>query len=85
MRVALTTPGLAAALRRCLARLWRGLRLDDLSVRGRVGLGDPCDTGRLFAVLELDSPVPSRFDQVDQNGLDALVREYVERTDVAAV
>lgn len=41
--------------------------------------------GRLFAVLELDSPVPSRFDQVDQNGLDALVREYVERTDVAAV
>jgi len=40
--------------------------------------------GRLFAVLELDSPVPSRFEQVDQDGLEALIKEFIQRTDVEA-
>jgi len=39
--------------------------------------------GRLLAVLELDSPVPGRFDQVDQDGLETLVREYLQRTDIS--
>jgi hypothetical protein len=31
--------------------LWRAVRKEDLSLRVRLGLGDPADTGRLWAVL----------------------------------
>ena len=34
--------------------------------------------GHLLGVLDLDSPVPSRFDDADARGLEALVRVFVE-------
>ena len=34
--------------------------------------------GELLGVLDLDSPVPSRFDDADARGLEALVRVFVE-------
>jgi len=36
---------------RTLAALWRSLHKEDVAVRLRVGLGDPADTGRLWALL----------------------------------
>ncbi|MDJ0740003.1 MAG: DUF2953 domain-containing protein [Gammaproteobacteria bacterium] len=43
------------ALRRRIARfvsdLWRAIRKQDVRVRLRIGLGDPADTGQLWAVL----------------------------------
>lgn len=33
--------------------------------------------GRLIGVLDLDSPVPGRFDEADARGLEALVRVFV--------
>ena len=35
--------------------------------------------GELLGVLDLDSPVPSRFDDADARGLEALVRVFVDR------
>ena len=34
--------------------------------------------GRLLGVLDLDSPVPARFDDADARGLEALVQIFVE-------
>lgn len=34
--------------------------------------------GELLGVLDLDSPIPSRFDHTDARGLEALVRAFVE-------
>jgi GAF domain-containing protein len=34
--------------------------------------------GELLGVLDLDSPVPSRFDDADARGLEALVRVFVD-------
>ncbi len=36
---------------------------------------------KLVAVFELDSPVPSRFDEVDKQGLEALIEEFIRRTE----
>jgi GAF domain-containing protein len=37
--------------------------------------------GELLGVLDLDSPVPSRFDEADARGLEALVRVFVASLD----
>jgi L-methionine (R)-S-oxide reductase len=34
--------------------------------------------GRLLGVLDLDSPVPGRFDDADARGLEALVTVFVD-------
>ena len=34
--------------------------------------------GRLIGVLDLDSPIPARFDAVDARGLEAIARAWVE-------
>ena len=34
--------------------------------------------GRLIGVLDLDSPIPARFDAVDGRGLEAIARAWVE-------
>ncbi len=39
--------------------------------------------GRVLGVLDLDSPKPARFDAADAAGLEALVRAFVESTDLA--
>src|SRR3546814_14229316 len=36
------------------------------------------DDGRLLGVLDLDSPLPARFDAVDGRGLEAIARAWVE-------
>jgi GAF domain-containing protein len=36
--------------------------------------------GRLVGVLDLDSPVPGRFDEEDRAGLEAIVRAFIEGT-----
>ncbi|MDQ2701255.1 MAG: GAF domain-containing protein [Pseudomonadota bacterium] len=36
------------------------------------------DDGRLLGVLDLDSPVPARFDAVDARGLEAIARAWIE-------
>jgi GAF domain-containing protein len=41
------------------------------------------DGDRLVGVLDLDSPLPGRFDETDARGLEALVRVFVEATRVA--
>lgn len=41
------------------------------------------DGDRLLGVLDLDSPVPGRFDAADARGLEALVRVYVAATSTA--
>ena len=38
--------------------------------------------GRVVGVLDLDSPTFARFDAEDRVGLELLVREFVERTDM---
>lgn len=40
--------------------------------------------GRLVGVLDLDSPVPGRFDEEDRQGLEAIVKALVEGTDFPA-
>ncbi|RPI15447.1 MAG: GAF domain-containing protein [Lysobacterales bacterium] len=40
--------------------------------------------GRLVGVLDLDSPVLARFDEADAEGLEALVRIYVESLEAPA-
>ncbi len=39
--------------------------------------------GALAGVLDLDSPLPARFDEADARGLEALVAAFVEATDLA--
>lgn len=39
---------------------------------------------RLLGVLDLDSPIPERFDERDQNGLEALAGRYTEASTFAA-
>lgn len=41
------------------------------------------DGDRLIGVLDLDSPLPARFDAADARGLEALARVFVEATRVA--
>ena len=38
--------------------------------------------GRVLGVLDLDSPLPARFDDDDARGLEALVAAFVEATDL---
>ena len=38
--------------------------------------------GRVLGVLDLDSPVPARFDADDQRGFETLARLYVEASDL---
>lgn len=38
--------------------------------------------GRLVGVLDLDSPLPARFDEDDARGLEALVAAFAEATDL---
>ena len=38
--------------------------------------------GRLLGVLDLDSPRPARFDEVDARGLEAIVAHFAEATDL---
>lgn len=38
--------------------------------------------GRLAGVLDLDSPLPARFDEGDARGLEALVAAFAEATDL---
>ncbi len=40
--------------------------------------------GRLIGVLDLDSPVPGRFDAQDKAGLETLVEEFIRATDLDA-
>lgn len=37
--------------------------------------------GRLLGVLDLDSPLPGRFDQDDRTGLEALARAWIDDSD----
>ncbi|HVZ39168.1 MAG TPA: GAF domain-containing protein [Candidatus Kapabacteria bacterium] len=39
-------------------------------------------SGRLVGVLDLDSPMPGRFDDDDRNGLEQIVRTFIGATDV---
>ena len=39
--------------------------------------------GRLVGVLDLDSPLPARFDEEDARGLEAIVAAFVECTDLS--
>jgi len=39
--------------------------------------------GRLVGVFDLDSPVAGRFSEVDQQGLETLVRVFVDATDLS--
>jgi GAF domain-containing protein len=41
--------------------------------------------GRLFGVLDLDSPLPARFDQADATGLGAAVRLLLDSSDLTRV
>ena len=41
-------------------------------------------TGRLIGVLDLDSPVPGRFDAEDKAGLEMLIEDFVRLTDVGS-
>jgi GAF domain-containing protein len=41
--------------------------------------------GRLFGVLDLDSPRPARFDQADAAGLGAAVRLLLDSSDLTRV
>lgn len=38
--------------------------------------------GRVLGVLDLDSPVPRRFDEDDARGLEAVVRIFLDSTDL---
>jgi len=40
--------------------------------------------GRLLGVLDLDSPIPARFDEQDQSGLEALAGRYSDASIFAA-
>lgn len=39
------------------------------------------DAGRVIGVLDVDSPVAGRFDEVDARGLQALARAFLEATE----
>jgi L-methionine (R)-S-oxide reductase len=41
--------------------------------------------GKLLGVLDLDSPVPARFDEADAAGLDAAVQNLLAGSDMARV
>ena len=47
----LSRSGALRRIRRFVADLWRALDKRDVELSARVGLGDPADTGRLWAVL----------------------------------
>ena len=36
------------------------------------------DANQLIGVFDIDSPVPSRFDEVDQEGLEQIARIFIE-------
>ncbi len=38
--------------------------------------------GKVFGVLDIDSPLPNRFDGADQAGIEQLARTFVRMTDV---
>jgi hypothetical protein len=48
---ALRQAGVRRRLIRFLEDLWRAIHKDDLHLRVRLGLGDPADTGRLWALV----------------------------------
>jgi GAF domain-containing protein len=37
--------------------------------------------GRIFGVIDLDSPLPARFDADDQRGIEAVAALYVQASD----
>ena len=37
--------------------------------------------GRIFGVIDLDSPLPARFDREDQRGIEAIAGIYVEASE----
>ncbi|MFO8046739.1 MAG: GAF domain-containing protein [Halomonas sp.] len=41
--------------------------------------------GRLWGVLDLDSPMKGRFSEADQAGIEALVSVFMDRTDLMAL
>ena len=43
------------------------------------------DRHRLYGVLDLDSPVPGRFDAEDQTGLERLAALYVDGSECKAI
>jgi GAF domain-containing protein len=38
------------------------------------------DNGKIIGVLDLDSPLPGRFDQDDQTGIETLARIFIDAT-----
>lgn len=46
----------------------------------------PLSSGdQLWGLLDLDSPLPARFNDQDQAGIEALMRIFIERTDLATL
>ena len=63
----LSVEGAVQHLVRLLNRLLSGLHVQELEIRGRLGLGDPADTGQIWALVGplsvlLDTPRVSRVD-----------------------
>ncbi len=59
---------------RFLRDIWRAMRKQDLSLRVRIGLGDPADTGRLWAVI---GPVAGLLTEVQEASID-IVPEFTD-------
>lgn len=68
-----------ASRRRILAfirDIWRAIRKDELRMRVRVGLGDPADTGQLWALLGPLSPLMAGMSRASI----AIEPEFLEQT-----
>ena len=52
---------------RFLRDIWRSIRKQDLSLRVRIGLGDPADTGRLWALI---GPVAGLLTEVQEASIE---------------
>ncbi len=52
---------------RFVADLWRAIRKQDVNLRIRLGLGDPADTGRLWAVV---GPVAGLLANVEEASVE---------------
>lgn len=67
-------------LRRRLVRfardIWRAIKKDDLSMRARVGLGDPAQTGRLWAIV---GPIAGVLAGIQQASV-SIEPEFAEET-----
>jgi hypothetical protein len=63
-------------LRRFIRTLWRSFHKDDIKLRIRIGLGDPADTGQLWALL---GPISALLAIVREISV-SLVPEFQEAT-----